>query len=130
MRRQISVSSLSAAAVLAGSVHGVVVQIITDTLQSPVTAGGQGSFWPGKSRVQYQPKGVVLANRAVIAGGEYVSRAHELTAADRVMAVLPLYHINAQIVTATAPLVHGGSLVLPRKFSASNFWEKIGRAHV
>jgi len=72
-----------------------------------------------------KPKGVVLANRAVIAGGEYVSRAHELTPADRVMAVLPLYHINAQIVTATAPLVHGGSLVLPRKFSASNFWETV-----
>ena len=72
-----------------------------------------------------KPKGVVLAHRAVIAGGEYVSQAHELTAADRVMAVLPLYHINAQIVTATAPLVHGGSLVLPRKFSASNFWETV-----
>ena len=72
-----------------------------------------------------KPKGVVLAHRAVIAGGEYVSRAHHLTPADRVMAVLPLYHINAQIVTATAPLVHGGSLVLPRKFSASNFWETV-----
>ncbi len=72
-----------------------------------------------------KPKGVVLANRAVIAGGEYVSHAHRLTAADRVMAVLPLYHINAQIVTATAPLVHGGSLVLPRRFSASSFWEMV-----
>jgi acyl-CoA synthetase (AMP-forming)/AMP-acid ligase II len=75
-----------------------------------------------------KPKGVVLAQRAVVAGGEYVSSAHELTEADRVMAVLPLYHINAQIVTATAPLVHGGSLVLPQRFSA-NFWETvIGRA--
>jgi long-chain acyl-CoA synthetase len=72
-----------------------------------------------------KPKGVVLSHRAVIAGGEYVSQVHELTAADRVMAVLPLYHINAQIVTATAPLVHGGSLVLPRRFSASNFWETV-----
>jgi long-chain acyl-CoA synthetase len=72
-----------------------------------------------------KPKGVVLAHRAVIAGGEYVSRAHKLTPADRVMAVLPLYHINAQIVTATAPLVHGGSLVLPRKFSATTYWETV-----
>jgi long-chain acyl-CoA synthetase len=72
-----------------------------------------------------KPKGVVLAHRAVIAGGEYVSQAHEADPADRVMAVLPLYHINAQIVTATAPLVHGGSLVLPRKFSASTFWETV-----
>ena len=76
-----------------------------------------------------KPKGVVLSHRAVIAGGEYVSQAHQLTPADRVMAVLPLYHINAQIVTATAPLVHGGSLVLPRKFSASSYWETVAQHH-
>jgi long-chain acyl-CoA synthetase len=72
-----------------------------------------------------KPKGVLLANRAVIAGGEYVSQAHELGERDRVMAVLPVYHINAQIVTATAPLVHGGSLVMPQRFSASTFWETV-----
>jgi long-chain acyl-CoA synthetase len=69
------------------------------------------------------PKGVVLANRSVVSGGQFVSGAHELGPQDRVMACLPLYHINAQIVTATAPLVHGGSLVLPHRFSVSNFWE-------
>ncbi len=72
-----------------------------------------------------KPKGVLLANRAVIAGGEYVTAVHSLTDADRVMAALPLYHINAQIVTATAPLVHGGSLVMPQRFSASTFWETV-----
>jgi acyl-CoA synthetase (AMP-forming)/AMP-acid ligase II len=71
------------------------------------------------------PKGVLLSNRSVIAGGEYVSSAHQLGEDDRVMAVLPLYHINAQIVTATSPLVHGGSLVLPQRFSASSFWETV-----
>jgi long-chain acyl-CoA synthetase len=75
------------------------------------------------------PKGVLLLNRAVIAGGEFVSRAHELTEADRVMAVLPLYHINAQIVTAIAPLVHGGSLVMPQRFSTSTFWETVAKHH-
>lgn len=72
-----------------------------------------------------KPKGVVLTNRAVVAGGEFVSRTHALGESDRVMAVLPLYHINAQIVTATAPLVHGGSLVMPQRFSASAFWETV-----
>jgi len=70
-----------------------------------------------------KPKGVVLSQRAVVSGGEFVSAAHELGPADRVMAVLPLYHINAQVVTATSPLIHGGSLVLPNRFSASNFWQ-------
>ena len=69
-----------------------------------------------------KPKGVVLANRAVVSGGQFVSAAHALGPQDRVLACLPLYHINAQIVTATAPLVHGGSLVLPHRFGVSGFW--------
>jgi long-chain acyl-CoA synthetase len=73
------------------------------------------------------PKGVVLANRSVISGGQFVSSAHELTPQDRVMACLPLYHINAQIVTATAPLVHGGSLVLPHRFGVSGYWDMVTR---
>jgi sulfoacetate-CoA ligase len=68
------------------------------------------------------PKGVVLTHGNVVAGGTFVSRAHELRESDRVLAILPLYHINAQIVTAAATLVHGGSLVMPRRFSATEFW--------
>lgn len=74
-----------------------------------------------------KPKGVVLANRAVVSGGRFVSGAHHLGPDDRVMAVLPLYHINAQIVTATAPLVHGGSAVLGHRFKASNYWDLVAR---
>jgi long-chain acyl-CoA synthetase len=70
-----------------------------------------------------KPKGVVLSQRAVISGGTFVSVVHQLGPDDRVMAVLPLYHINAQVVTATSPLIHGGSLVLPNRFSASTFWQ-------
>jgi len=72
-----------------------------------------------------KPKGVVLTHRSVISGGQFVTAAHQLGPGDRVMASLPLYHINAQIVTATAPLIHGGSLVIPHRFSASSFWEQV-----
>ncbi len=72
-----------------------------------------------------KPKGCVLSNRSVIAGGEYTSAAHELTATDRVLCAMPLYHINGQIVTTVAPLVHGGSVVMPHRFSVSNYWELV-----
>jgi len=72
-----------------------------------------------------KPKGVVLSNKSVAAGGEFTSQAHHLTAADRVMCSLPLYHINGQIVTAVAPLVHGGSVVMPHRFSVTNYWETV-----
>lgn len=71
------------------------------------------------------PKGVVLANRAVVSGGQFVSAAHELGSQDRVIGSLPLYHINAQVVTAISPLIHGGCLVLPHRFSASGFWDLV-----
>lgn len=71
------------------------------------------------------PKGVLLPNRAVVAGGRFVSSAHDLGPDDRVMGSLPLYHINAQIVVATAPVIHGGSVVLPHRFSISTFWRAV-----
>jgi long-chain acyl-CoA synthetase len=74
-----------------------------------------------------KPKGCMLSHRSVCAGGEYTSRAHRLTAHDRVLCALPLYHINGQIVTAVAPLTHGGSVVMPRRFSVSNYWELVAR---
>ena len=70
-----------------------------------------------------KPKGCVLSNRSVVAGGEFTSTAHELTAQDRVLCAMPLYHINGQIVTTVAPIAHGGSVVMPHRFSVSNYWE-------
>jgi acyl-CoA synthetase (AMP-forming)/AMP-acid ligase II len=74
-----------------------------------------------------KPKGCVLSNRSVCAGGEFTSSAHELTAKDRVLCAMPLYHINGQIVTTVAPLVHGGSVVMPQRFSVSNYWELVAK---
>ncbi len=71
------------------------------------------------------PKGVILSHKNMVAGGQYTATAHELTAADRTLCSLPLYHINGEVVTAVTPLVSGGSVVMPHKFRTSNFWELI-----
>lgn len=71
------------------------------------------------------PKGVILSHKNMVAGGQYTSMAHELTTNDRALCSLPLYHINGEVVTAVAPLVSGGSVVIPHKFSTSDFWELI-----
>ncbi|MCF8129853.1 MAG: AMP-binding protein [Deltaproteobacteria bacterium] len=71
------------------------------------------------------PKGVILSHKNMVAGGEYTTLAHELTPEDRALCSLPLYHINGEVVTSVTPLVSGSSVVVPRKFSTSNFWELI-----
>ncbi|RZL95983.1 MAG: long-chain fatty acid--CoA ligase [Variovorax sp.] len=70
------------------------------------------------------PKGVMLTQRNLAANAQAISTEHDLGPADRVLAVLPLYHINAFAVTMLAPLAHGGSLAIPPKFSAGRFWEQ------
>ncbi len=66
-----------------------------------------------------KPKGVMLTQANLAANAQAISREHRLDRGDRVLAVLPLYHINAFAVTMLAPLAHGGSLVMPPKFSAA-----------
>ncbi|MEL7228845.1 MAG: AMP-binding protein [Pseudomonadota bacterium] len=74
------------------------------------------------------PKGVVLTQANLIAGGCNTAVAHRLTAADRGLCVLPLYHINAFCVSLMGALVTGGSLIVPHRFSVSQFWDQL-RAH-
>jgi long-chain acyl-CoA synthetase len=68
------------------------------------------------------PKGVMLSQSNLAANAHAIGDEHQLTPQDRVLAVLPLYHINAFAVTMLAPLASGGSLVMPAKFSAARFW--------
>jgi len=70
-----------------------------------------------------RPKGVMLSQANLVANANSISREHALSPADRVVAVLPLYHINAFVVTMLAPLAHGGRLVMPPRFSVSTFWD-------
>jgi long-chain acyl-CoA synthetase len=69
-----------------------------------------------------RPKGVMLTQANLVANAKAISAEHALTAADRVLGVLPLYHINAFAVTMLAPLASGGSVAMAPKFSAARFW--------
>src|SRR6202012_5066404 len=50
-----------------------------------------------------------------------------LTADDTIMAVLPLFHANTQMFGVAPMLAVGGTLILRRRFSASNFFSDARR---
>jgi acyl-CoA synthetase (AMP-forming)/AMP-acid ligase II len=75
------------------------------------------------------PKGVMLTQANLVANAQAISAEHGLGPHDRVLAVLPLYHINAFAVTMLAPLAHGGSLAMPPKFSSAKFWAEATGLH-
>ncbi|XXK28820.1 AMP-binding protein [Arenicellales bacterium nBUS_45] len=72
-----------------------------------------------------RPKGVIHSNSSLLAGGANTVAAHHLTDKDRALCVLPLCHINGQVVTAIAPLLSGSSVVMPSRFRVSKFWDWI-----
>ncbi|HEX4209431.1 MAG TPA: AMP-binding protein, partial [Candidatus Binataceae bacterium] len=69
-----------------------------------------------------QPKAAIHSHRTLLAHGRNSIGAHQLTAADRSLLVLPLYHINAECVTLMPTLLSGGSVVVPHHFNVSQFW--------
>ena len=71
------------------------------------------------------PKGAMISHRAVVNGGRNVTEGHQLTAEDRALCVLPVYHINGAMVTVSAPLFSGSSVVMPRRFSAKDYWRLV-----
>ncbi|HEU4625576.1 MAG TPA: AMP-binding protein [Steroidobacteraceae bacterium] len=68
------------------------------------------------------PKGVVHTQRNyVLAGESFVARMH-LQPEDRLLALLPFFHINALFYSLGGTLAAGATLITARRFSASQFW--------
>ena len=71
------------------------------------------------------PKGVLLSHKNVLAGGKNTVLAHEIKSNDVSFCVLPLYHINAEMVSIASALVSNSCVVIVSKFSVTNFWHII-----
>jgi long-chain acyl-CoA synthetase len=74
-----------------------------------------------------EPKGVALSHWNMVCAGRAVVEAQAMTSADRVLSSLPLYHINGQCIATVSPVVSGGSIVMPRRFSVSQWWTLVER---
>lgn len=69
------------------------------------------------------PKGAMHSQRSFLTGGEaFVQRVY-LQHDDRVMVVLPMFHINANFYSLAGTLAAGATLIIVPKFSASTFWQ-------
>src|SRR5690606_32706727 len=69
------------------------------------------------------PKGAMHSQRSFVTGGEaFVQRVY-LQDDDRVMIVLPMFHINAMFYSVAGTLAAGACMIIVPKFSASTFWQ-------
>lgn len=70
-----------------------------------------------------KPKGCLLTHGNLIANARQIARWLNFSERDRLLTVMPLFHMNAVSVTTMTPLYAGASTVVSPKFSASRFWQ-------
>ena len=51
-----------------------------------------------------------------------IQATYSLTDVDRTLLVMPLFHVHGLLAGFLAPLMSGGSVIVPLRFSASDFW--------
>ena len=53
-----------------------------------------------------------------------IQATYDLTAADRTLLIMPLFHVHGLLAGFLSPLASGGSAIVPPRFSASEFWRE------
>ena len=72
-----------------------------------------------------KPKGAMLTHGNVLANAAMGAEVLPLVAGERVGMMLPLFHVNAQIVTCVIPMMVGCEVTMWERFSASTFWDTV-----
>jgi long-chain acyl-CoA synthetase len=72
-----------------------------------------------------RPKGCLLTHSNLLANARQIAEWLNFTEADRLLTVMPLFHMNAVAVTTASALHAGGSTVVAPRFSASRFWQAV-----
>ena len=74
-----------------------------------------------------RPKGVMLDHANVAAMSTTMAQHLRLTALDHCLLVLPLFHVNALMVSVLGPLRVGGRVSIVGQFSPATFFEHVER---
>jgi crotonobetaine/carnitine-CoA ligase len=74
-----------------------------------------------------KPKAVMLTHANLVRAGLDSVHCLWLDEGERCLTALPLFHVNAQAVSALGALTVGGTLVAIEEFRASRFWEQVRR---
>ena len=70
-----------------------------------------------------RPKGVPLTHANLMKSINNIKTHYELTPEDTSIIVMPLFHVHGLMGASLSTLNSGGSLIIPPRFSASNFWD-------
>lgn len=77
-----------------------------------------------------KPKRVGLTHEMLFNGATYDVESQQMTADDTTLITMPMFHINAQVISVLAMRLANGKIVVAPKFSASRFWQQIAENQI
>ncbi len=129
-------SAVSAAQ--AGSVPLMTVQPTDDGPPGLFVSAGEvssdSSYQPGRpddvavvlhtSGTTSRPKQVPLRQRNLMASARTIAAHYRLESGDVSFCAMPLFHVHGLVASTFAALAGGGSVIVPRRFTAHRFWRQ------
>ena len=75
-----------------------------------------------------RPKAVLLTHANALHGGQRESSGLAMDQTDRAITSLPIFHVNAQVITVLSTMTVGGTCIVLEEYRATKFWDQV-RAH-
>jgi acyl-CoA synthetase (AMP-forming)/AMP-acid ligase II len=72
-----------------------------------------------------RPKRVPLQHRNLTVSAVHIARTYSLRGHDVSLCIMPLFHIHGLVASTLAPLLSGGTVVVPTKFNPLPFWRTV-----
>ncbi|MBH65717.1 MAG: AMP-dependent synthetase [Chloroflexi bacterium] len=95
---------------------------LTKTVDAPAPSPEDVALFLHTSGTTSRPKGVPLTHANLMKSISNIKNHYVLTPEDTSIIVMPLFHVHGLMGASLSTLNSGGSLVIPERFSASNFW--------
>jgi acyl-CoA synthetase (AMP-forming)/AMP-acid ligase II len=97
------------------------------TLPAPVLASGDLALLIYTSGSTGRPKGVMLDHANLVAMGSSIASWVKLSRDDNCLLVLPLFHVNAILVSCLAPMLVGAQVTILERFAPESFLAAVAR---
>jgi acyl-CoA synthetase (AMP-forming)/AMP-acid ligase II len=72
-----------------------------------------------------RPKLVPLRHRNLVASTRNIVSTYDLGPVDVTLGVMPLFHVHGLVASALSTLASGGTVIIPQKFNAFEFWKLV-----
>ncbi len=108
----------------------VATEDLTDELLTATLEADDEAILIYTSGTTGKPKGCLLTHGNLIANAKQIAEWMGFGPDDRLLTMMPLFHMNAVSVTTMSALYAVGSTVVSPKFSASRFWEIVEKYQI